>query len=263
MIGYAFAFMVGASIGSFLNVAADRLPRGQSLLSPPSHCPACGRRLTPLELVPVLSYIALRGRCYRCRSSIPLRIPVVELTAGLLALYLWRASALSPASLVLMLYVSLFLLLAVIDLEHGIIPDALVYPALGLSLLLAPWWQDLGLGREFLGNAGRGQLLLGSLVGGAIGSGFFGLVVAIYPRGMGLGDVKMAGLIGLAGGVPGILVALMVSIVSGGLVAALLLGSGLRRRGQSMPFGPFLALGGVAGLLWGDGLWHWYLGLLG
>lgn len=255
------AFFYGASIGSFLNLIADRLPEGQSVLRPASHCAACGRRITPLELVPVLSYLVLRGRCYRCRASIPLRVLVIEVVLGLLAGYLWWAMGISPASLLLLGYSGLFLLMAVIDLEHGIIPDVLVYPGLAAGLLLAPWWLHLGLELEFRGSSTPGSLLLGSLIGGAVAGGAFSLIILLYPQGMGWGDAKMAGLIGVVSGIPGALVALLVAVLSGGLVAVLLLALGQRTRKQSIPFGPFLALGAIAALLWGQELWCWYLAL--
>ncbi len=233
------------------------------MLRPPSHCPTCGRRITPLELVPVLSYLMLRGRCYRCRAPIPLRVLVIEVVLGLLAGYLWWAMGISAASLLLLGFSSLFLLMAVIDLEHGIIPDVLVYPGLAAGLLLAPWWLHLGLELEleFWGSSAPGSLLLGSLIGGAVGGGAFSLIILLYPQGMGWGDAKMAGLIGVVSGIPGVLVALLTAVLSGGLVAVLLLALGWRTRKQSIPFGPFLALGAIVALAGGKGLWCWYLGL--
>lgn len=254
-------FLAGASIASFLNLIADRMPQGKSIVLPPSHCPACGRRLTPLELVPVFSYLALRGRCYRCRSPIPLRVLGMEVALGLLAAYLWWTRGFSPASLVLFGYCSLLLLMAAIDLEHGIIPNALVYPGVAAGLLLAPWWHRLGLEVRFLGSTAPGYVFLGSLAGGAVAAGVFTLVILLYPQGMGWGDAKMAGAIGLAAGIPGAAVAVLGAILSGGLVAGLLLALGRRRRKQSIPFGPFLALGGILALLWGRPLWCWYLAL--
>lgn len=108
-------FLLGASVASFLNLVADRLPHGHSIVHPPSSCPNCGRRLTPLELVPVLSYLALRGRCHQCQAPIPLRSLVLELGLGLLGAYLWWAHGPSLAALALFAYVSFLLLLAVID----------------------------------------------------------------------------------------------------------------------------------------------------
>lgn len=256
------ALLFGASVGSFLNVVADRLPKGQSLLLPPSHCPACGRVLAPWELAPVLSYLALRGRCYRCHARIPLRVLAVELTLGLLAFYLWQTHGASPASLVLFVYAATLVLLAVIDLERGIILDLLVYPGLALTLVLSPWWGHLGLERGFLGSSSPAYIFLGSLAGGALAAGLFAaIILASRGTGMGWGDPKMAGLIGLVAGVPGAVVALQAAIISGGIAAVILLA--LRRRGRkdSMPFGPFLALGGIAALFWGEALWDWYRAL--
>lgn len=255
------AFLFGASFGSFVNLVADRLPVGMSLVSPRSSCPGCGRRLTPLELVPVLSYLALRGRCYQCGNSISVRVLAVELLLGLLALYLWRSLDSSWALALVFGFVALFLLLAVIDLEQGIIPDFLVYSGLGVAVLLSPWWRVLGLDREFLGGLGPGWLLSGSLAGGVAGAGFFGLVIVASRGGMGWGDVKMGALVGVVCGIPGSIVAFLIAVLSGGLVAALLLALRLRRRKQTMPFGPFLALGGTLALLWGSPIWRWYSNL--
>lgn len=261
MANVLVAFFLGASIGSFLNLIADRLPQGQSMVRPPSHCPACGRRLTPLELVPVVSYVALRGRCYRCRTPIPLRVLGMELALGLLATYLWWARGISLASLLLFAYCGLFLLLAAIDLEQGIIPDVLVYPGVAAGLMLAPWWPRLGLEASFLGSTAPGYVFLGSLTGGLVAAGVFVLVILLYPQGMGWGDAKMAAAIGLVAGIPGAMVAVLGAVLSGGLAAGLLLALRRRSRKQTMPFGPFLALGAIVALLWGTELWCWYLAL--
>lgn len=256
------AALLGASIGSFLNVVADRLPAGGSLVRPRSHCPACGRTLTSLELVPVVSYLALRGRCYGCRSSIPRRVLAVEVILGALATYLWLRYDASWAVPVLFAFCALLVLIAAIDLDQGLILNVLVYPGLALALALAPWWRHLGLERSFLGHTSAGYVLLGSLAGAALSAGFFALIITIYPSGMGWGDVKMAALIGMLAGIPGSVVALLAGIVSGGIWAVGLLALRLRARKQTMPFGPFLALGGVMALLWGNALWKWYVSLL-
>lgn len=255
------AFLLGASIGSFLNVVADRLPSGQSLLRPPSHCPGCGRRLSAWELAPVFSYVALRGRCYKCRAAIPPRVVAVELVLGVLALYLWSVWGVSLAVLLVFGFSGLLLAMGVIDLEHGIIPDLLVYPGLVLALIVSPWWTLAGLQRDFLGSAGQWDLLVGSLLGGAVGGGFFSVVILLFPKGMGWGDAKMGGMIGLLTGVPGTLVALLVALASGGAAAVLLLALRLRGRRETMPFGPFLATGGVVAMLWGTYIWRWYVSL--
>lgn len=256
-------FLLGASVASFLNLVADRLPQGRSIVQPPSSCPHCGRRLSPLELVPVLSYLALRGRCYQCRAPIPLRSLVLELGLGILGAYLWWRHGPSLAALVLFGYVSFLLLLAIIDLDHGIIPNALVYPGLLVTLLLSPWWNYLGLPRSFVGSSGPGYVLLGSLAGALVAGGLFVAMILLYPGGMGWGDPKMAAVIGLATGMPGVVVALLIALVGGGVVALVLIALRRKSRKDTMPFGPFLALGGALALLWGSGLWQWYVAILG
>lgn len=270
VISAVLAFLFGGSVGSFINIVADRLPKGQSVLYPPSHCPACGRRLTPLELVPVFSYLALRGRCYQCHSPIPLRVLGVELVLGLLASYVWLRYGSSLASILIFAYAALLVLLAAIDLEEGIIPDVLVYPGIALTLALSPWWMHLGLERQFLGLVDPGHLFLGSLLGGVAAAGFFTLAIVIYrgimgwgdvKMGIGWGDVEMAGLVGVVSGVPATAVALETSVISGGVAAVVLLLLRRRSRKQSMPFAPFLALGGILAVLWGDPVWRWYAAL--
>jgi prepilin signal peptidase PulO-like enzyme (type II secretory pathway) len=271
-VAAAIFFLIGASVGSFLNVVADRLPAGQSLLHPPSHCPNCGRRLTPLELVPALSYLALRGKCFQCKAPIPFRVFLVELGAGLLAAYLWLTLGLTFGSIAIFTIALLLVLLALIDLDHGIIPDLIVYPGLGLALLLAPWWARLGVDRTFLGSEAPTRLFLGSLAGAALGAGLFALVIGIYALGawaakrgggllgMGWGDVSLAAFVGAAAGLPGTAVALYVAIMTGGASALFLLLTRRRARRDAIPFGPFLALGGIVSLLWGLPLWNWYTG---
>jgi len=238
-----FWAVLGAAVGSFLNVAADRLPEGGSLFSPPSHCGACGRRLAAAEMVPVWSYLALRGRCRTCGAAIGVRTLGVELITGLLfVLAAARISALSLAEWGTLLFTSASLAVLVVvtvtDLEHGLILNRVILPAIGLGLigaLLVGW-----------------PSLLARLGGGLLGAGVIVLIIVLVPRGMGWGDVRLAGFVGLTTGLRGILFALFVAFVSGGLVAGALLTAGIRRRGDTIPLGPFLAVGGGAALLYGD-----------
>jgi len=256
------AFILGACVASFLNVVADRFPQGQSIVRPPSHCPSCGRRLTPWELVPVVSYIVLRGRCYACKSRIPIRSVLVEAGLGGAAAYIVWCEDFSVAALVLFAYLCFFLLVSLIDLDHTILPHRLVLPALLVTLALAPWWNQLGIERSFLGSEAALPVFLGSLLGGLALGGLYLVLLLVNPRWIGGGDPPLAALVGLVAGIPGTLVAFMAASVSGGLVGAALLV--LRRKGRkdAIPFGPFLALGGTLALLWGDSLWRWYAGLL-
>ena len=242
-----FLGLVGMVVGSFLNVVIDRLPRGESLVFPSSRCEACGRGLSTRDLLPVLSYVLLRGKCRYCSVPISWRLPLVELlTGGLFAFLGWR---LGPGLELIsaLVYVALFVPIFFIDLREGIIPDVIVFPGMALALGLA-----LLEGRA-----------IPALVGGGVG---FGLLLAIYllaRGGMGLGDVKLVGLLGLINGWPLVLVALLLAFVSWGLLASVFLALRLKGRKAPIPFGPFLVGGSFVALLWGQGLLDIYLRLLG
>jgi len=232
-----FAFF-GLIVGSFLNLCSDRLPAGKSVVTPPSHCDSCHRRLGVIDLIPVFSYIGLRGRCRFCAARIPLRILIVELaTAVMFALLTWHYGLGAQLAMALV-YLCLFVLISVIDLEHGLILDIVVYPGMALAFVFSFFWPDLG--------------PASALAGGGIGFVMMLLPYVISRGGMGAGDVKLAGLIGLATGVPNVVIALFLGILGGGLVAAFLLLSRLRTRKQTIPFGPFLAAGAMATVVWGN-----------
>ena len=256
-------FVIGICVGSFLNVCIDRLPRGQSIVKPPSHCPICGRKLKLIELIPLASYLWLRGRCGSCGTRIPKRIIGVELGTGLLFAFLSFSYGLGVQFLILALCGSLFLVLAVIDLDHRLILNKIVYPAIGINLLLSPFWPSLGFARPFLGGDGMVHSFLGSLAGGLIFFSFLFAITLIFSGGMGWGDVKMAALIGLITGFPSVLMAMMISFLISGAVAVLLIAVRLRTRKEAIPFGPFLSLGAFVALLWGPEIIAWYLRLLG
>ena len=252
-IGLAIIFLLlGTAIGSFLNVVVDRLPVGGSVLSPGSHCDACERRLAPADLIPVVSYLALRGRCRYCNSPVPRRILWVELGTGLVFLGLYLYLGLVSFLAVAALYSCFFIALLVIDLERGILPNSLVYPGMVAALFLSPF---------FLHQQDALHNIASAVIGGLVGFGLF-LVIALVSRGgMGEGDIKMAGFVGLATGFPGVLAALFIAILLGGLVAVALLVFKLRRTGQTVPFGPFLSAGAILALLFGPAIINWYLNL--
>ena len=240
----AFALVLGAVVGSFLNVCIDRLPRGGSLMEPPSQCDSCGRRLTPLELIPVFSYLSLGGRCRTCRATIPARVPIVEAATAALYLLVVLRFGLSLAAGVGALFVSVLVVVAGIDLEHHRILNRLTYPAIALAMVAA-----------FL----PGRPTLSLLVGGGIGAGALLLLALVSPRAMGYGDVKLALFVGLILGYPLILVSLFVSFVIGGLSSAFLLAARRLRLGQAVAFGPYLALGATVTYLYGASLLMWWL----
>ena len=248
--------LFGTAIGSFLNVAIDRVPAGKSLISPPSHCDTCQRRLAPQDLVPLFSYLWLRRRCRYCRTPIPVRSFWVEAGSGLLFAFIYGQYGMSAGLALTAFYGSLFIVLGVIDLEHKLILNKIVYPAAVIALVIGvflPSAQSISL---------AWPAALNGIIGGAIGFTFLFLPAVIYPAGMGWGDVKMACLIGLVTGFPLVLVALFLGIVSGGLVAGALLVFKIKKRKEAIPFGPFLSLGTIAALLWGGDILNWYLGML-
>lgn len=239
--------LVGTAIGSFLNVCIDRLPERQSLLRPASHCPACKHRLAFRDLIPIFSYLWLRGRCRYCQAPIPQRILWVELGTGLMFAFLWWRYGLTPELGIISFYFCLLTVILVIDLERGVILNKVVYPAAAIALIIA----------AFMPNPG----IIKVLIGGGLGLVILLLVALVSKGGIGWGDVKMAGLVGLLTGFPLVLVSLLLAVVSGGLVAAVLLALKIKRRKQAIPFGPFLSLGAMLTLLWGTSILNWYLQL--
>lgn len=245
------ALPFGLCAGSFLTVVVDRVPKRESVVSPRSRCPECGAEIRNRDNVPILSYLFLRGRCRSCGTRIPIRYPLLELgTAGLFV----GVAVVYPSVYViamLSLFVAVMLALAVIDIGHKIIPNRITYPSvLVFAAAIVVGW---AIGEEFKP--------LEALVGFLAYGGFFLVVAFISPRGMGMGDVKLAGLIGLVVGsiaIGNVAVAAGVAIVLGGLGAllALLLGKG---RKSQIPFGPYLAAGAVAAVLWGDPIARWYV----
>ncbi|RMF83774.1 MAG: prepilin peptidase [Nitrospirae bacterium] len=243
----AAATGLGLIVGSFLNVCIHRLPRRESVVSPPSHCPACGRRIRPWDNVPVLAWLWLRGRCRDCGARISIRYPLVEAAnGGLWGIVAWTYGPTLEAVAVAC-FLSALLVVTLIDLDHQIIPDRITLPGIPLAWLVA-----VGLGR---------LTWLDATLGAAIPAGLFLAVVYLSRGGMGLGDVKLVAMIGAFLGWRLALLTILLAAVSGSLVGVammLFLGKG---RKTAVPFGPFLALGAVASLAWGEAILRWYLGL--
>jgi leader peptidase (prepilin peptidase)/N-methyltransferase len=245
------ALPFGLVVGSFMTVAVYRLPKGESVVRPRSRCPACGAEIGARDNVPVLSWLLLRGRCRRCGARISVEYPLLELaTAGLVVLAAIRHRDPWQAVLVAGL-LALMPGIALIDLRHRIIPNRLTYPALLLFavVILLAW--SIGDAAD-LAKAGIGLLLYGGIL----------FVVAAVSRGMGMGDVKLAAVIGLVLGGLGLRfvgVAAGAAIVLGGLggLVALAMGKG---RKSAIPFGPYLAVGAVVAGLWGEPIASWYIG---
>jgi prepilin signal peptidase PulO-like enzyme (type II secretory pathway) len=255
-IFFIFIFaLLGLAVGSFLNVCIDRLPQNKSIAFPPSHCEACQHKLAARDLIPVFSYLRLRGRCRYCQASIARRLFWVELATGVVFALLAWYYGLSPALGIMIFYACLFIVIFVIDLDHGLILNKVVYPSMVVALLLAllpqPWltqWVVTGIANAALG--------------GAIGFAIFLLIAIVSRGGMGWGDVKLVALIGLAIGFPLIFLAIIMAAILGGVVAVAMVIAKKRQRRQTIPFGPFLAVAAMITLLWGSNIMNWYLGLM-
>jgi len=234
------AGLFGAVIGSFLNVVAHRVPLGESIASPGSRCPECGAPVKPYDNVPVVSWLLLRGRCRNCGTRISPRYPLVELATALV----WAAVVAVRGfdnDLVLELpFVSALIALAAIDYDHKLLPNKIVYPlaAYGVIATLLVDRDDL----------------VENLIAGAGAFAFLLVAVIAYPRGMGMGDVKLAGAMGLYLGLS-VIPALLTAFLSGSVVGVIIIArEGAAGRKKAVPFGVFLALGGIVGVLAGPEL---------
>jgi leader peptidase (prepilin peptidase)/N-methyltransferase len=240
------ATLLGAVAGSFLNVVAYRVPRHESIVSPPSRCTTCGTSVKPYDNVPMLSWLMLRGHCRACRTPISPRYPLVEAATALLCVgVVLERHSLNGVVLGLLL-VLVLVPVALIDFDYHIIPNRITAPAAVLAVVL-------GSVLDWHGEPER-------LIAGAAAGGFFLLAALCYPRGMGMGDVKLAGLLGLLLGravAPAIFTALIVGVIVG--VAMVARSSPGKRRQAGLPFGPFLAIGGLVGLYAGNAIVAAYL----
>ena len=235
-----FAGVLGAVIGSFLNVVIHRVPAGESIVSPGSRCPSCRQPLAPYDNVPVLSWLVLRGRCRHCGTSISPRYPAVELLTAIVFASIVIVRGADADLLAELPFAAILIALAAIDLEHRILPNRIVLPAAVFGIVAAAVVHPGELPELLLAGAAGFTALL--------------LIALAKPGGMMMGDVKLAGVMGLYLGlalVPALLVAFLAgSLVGVGLMAA----RGMAARKEAVPFGPFLALGAMVGLLAGDEL---------
>lgn len=241
-----FAFIGGLMAGSFTTVVSHRVPRGESVVGPRSRCPSCGTQIAAYDNVPVFSWVLLRGRSRCCRERISARYPITELVLAVLyaltVVVLWGETAEIALGLV---FVTMLVAITVTDLEQRIIPNKVLLVAAALALFIAA-----------VGDPG--SLPERAIAAAAAGGGLF-LVALAYPRGMGLGDVKLAAVMGLFLG-RNVAPAILIALLAGSLVGLTMIARhGAEARKQAIPFGPFLAFGGLVALLAGDQIVDWYL----
>jgi leader peptidase (prepilin peptidase)/N-methyltransferase len=246
---YGFLFAFGAIIGSFLNVCIGRLPEGESIVSPASHCPRCGAAVQPRDNIPLLSYVLLRGRCRSCREAISLRYPLVEALMGALLVLVFLRFGSLPLTAVYGAFVAALLVVTFIDLDHMIIPDVISLPGIAVGLACAV--------------AGYGPTVWESVIGILLGGGLLYLVAVGYEmttgrEGMGGGDIKLLAMVGAFLGWRGVLVTVLIGSLTGALIG---IGVTVYRRQTRVPipFGPFLSLGALCALFVGEQIVGWYL----
>jgi len=249
-IQQVFVFILGCCLGSFFNVVIYRLPAKLSIVQPGSHCPRCSRPIAFYDNIPLISYLILMGKCRHCRAPISFRYPTVEALTGTIALLLFQQYGFSMQLLGESIFVSLLILIAFIDLDTFTIPNILSLPGIAAGLafsFLTPRlsWQD-------------------SLLGILLGGGFLYAVAVAYQffrrqEGLGGGDIKLLAMIGAFLGSAGVLFTIMLASVVGAMA-----GIAVMRRTRAgltamVPFGPFLSLGAICYLVWGQSLVHWYV----
>jgi len=252
VFGCVCAGLFGLVAGSFLNVVVHRLPRGESVVSPGSHCPACGAGIQARDNIPLVSWLLLGGRCRTCAAPIPARYPMLELTNAVLWAFVFLRARQWPELLAGVFFVSACLALAAIDLEFQILPDKITLTGLVAGLLLSFF--------------SKTKTPAAALAGAAIGGGGLFLLAFLYEKiagqeGMGLGDVKMLAMIGAFLGPAGVLVSVLLASLSGSVVGITAILIGLGDRKMRLPFGVFLAAGGVAAFFFGDALVERYRAL--
>lgn len=261
-MSWAVFAVLGLILGSFFNVCIHRIPRRQSIVAPPSHCPNCRKRIAFYDNIPVLSWLLLRGRCRHCRTPISPRYLLVELLTGALFVAAWARFGPTWELLRALLLVSLLVVLALIDLEHFIIPFRLSIPGLVLALgtALLPGLDHLDALWGAL--AGGGFVLAAWLLWRYVLAGLFRKMGVDQKEGMGGGDLPFAAMIGGFLGLGRVAVALFAAVLLGVAVGLVLRWAGRTGRGQEIPFGPFLAAGALVGLFAGREVLAWYLRFL-
>jgi leader peptidase (prepilin peptidase)/N-methyltransferase len=267
-------FVFGLVVGSFLNVCIVRLPRGRSIVNPPSHCTKCRGRIKWYDNIPVISFLILRGRCRNCGEAISWRYPAVEALNGLLYLWTYREFGLGGEMALVMAFCSALVVITFIDFDHQIIPDAITLPGMLIGLAFAPFFMTalldplpFGLAR-LLPNAGPYlTAYLNSFIGLLVGGAPLLLIGWLWEKlrhveAMGGGDIKLMGMVGSFLGWKAALLTIMLGALAGSVIGLTLILLRRQQMDKVIPFGPFLAAGALATTFYGYDIISWYLGLL-
>ena len=244
---FVFIFVIGLCIGSFLNVCIYRLPKGESISFPPSHCQSCGYRLKVKDLVPVFSYIFLKGKCRNCGEKISIQYPIIELTNAVLYLCVYLRYGLSVETIKYSIFASLLLVIGVIDFKTTLVCiETTIFGIITSILFMGYSWYNTKI------------FPLDNIIGGAIGFLIIWLIVKL-TAGMGEGDIDIALVCGLFLGKKGIAITLFFGIILGGLAGVIFLIARKKGKKDEMAFGPYLAMGAFIALMWGEKIFNWYV----
>ncbi len=242
---YILFFIIGLIIGSFLNVVIYRIPRKKSLVKPPfSVCPYCGAKIAFYDNIPLISYLILKGRCRHCKAKIPITYPLIELLTALFFVSNFYFFGLSLQFLSAAVLTSALIAISMIDIQFKIIPNAITWPITVVGLILSVlmdlsnWWMPLAF------SAGAFVFML--------------IIHLIYPRGMGMGDIKLSMMVG-AFLVKSVIPALFFGFLAGSIFGLFALITRKKKLKQTIPFGPFIAIGSIIALYWGNDIINWYL----
>ncbi|MCX7843278.1 MAG: prepilin peptidase [Clostridia bacterium] len=260
---YLIVFCVGLAIGSFLNVCIYRMPKEESVIMTPSRCTSCGTSLKPLDLVPVISYVFLKGKCRYCGEGVSAKYPLIELLNAAVYIFLLYRFGLSVEFAAASYLASILIAVFFIDLKHYIIPDQLVIAGLagGILLMVYNLFYPVGF-------YGGDRSWWNPLAGILSGSGFLFLVAVIgmliykTDEAMGMGDVKILAPIGMFLGWKLTVVALLLSVLLGGIISIILIAVNIKKRRDAIPFGPFIVLGTLISMVWGHDIINWYISRL-
>jgi len=244
-------FILGLTVGSFSNVCICRIPKNESIVFPASHCPKCRSKIKPVDNIPLLSYILLKGRCRNCKSKISIQYPIVELLTGLIYLIIYLAYGLSTQTLIYIILSSALVIIAFIDLQKQIVPDVISLPGIVIGFIISFFVPYI----TFV-NSGLGVIVGGGII---LIIGMAGSVI-FKKEAMGGGDVKLAAMIGAFLGWRYIIISLFLGFFLGALAGIILIISKIKSREDTVPFGPFIVLGSFITLLWGEKIITWYIG---
>lgn len=249
-LDYTLVIILGLVIGSFLNVCIYRIPREESISYPPSHCGNCNHKLHPRDLIPLVSYIFLKGRCRYCKEKISLRYPLIELLNCILYLLIFMRYGQSIFTVKFCILASLLIVIGLIDYNtQDVYTSTTIFGAIIGAVFIVIQY--------FIYKEGTADLFLGGMAGALI----IGIIVFI-TKGMGEGDIEIAGVCGLFLGLKGILLALFLAIILGGIVGIVVLALKLKNAKDKIAFGPFIAVGTIISMLYGNTIINWYLNLL-